>query len=116
MANLWIGTEAVYGLLNRNTWRLPLWALFIMCYISCQAILYAQGPVGAQGPGGAPWEHLTLEGFLAFVVSVQYRENREKEQTARQLAVDSAAAIAKVTTLMVDVTGALERLSQKVTA
>lgn len=89
-----------------------LW-LFIVCYFPAQVFLYGQD----HAPSGStltPWDHLTLEGALVIaigalstVVTVQYRENRKKDQ-------DWAAALARVTEVMVQQTEALERLSEKV--
>ena len=94
--------------------RIFLWLLCaFFFYVLGQARLYGQlsvSPASAE----TPWEHLTLEAALALAVGVQYRENRQKEAIARQLATEAAAAIAKATQMMVDVTQALERLNQKV--
>lgn len=101
----------------RRELRLALWVLGIGLYLVCQVALYAEeSPVPSRVVSETPWEHLTLEGALALAVAVQYRENRAKEGVARQLAVEAAAAISKATTMMVDVTGALERLCLKVDA
>ena len=104
-------------MLRKERWRMILWIMIVFLYVGAQAFLYGQGPLTQVGRSSdTPWEHLTLEGALALAVAVQYRENRAKEEVARQLAVDAAAAITKATGMMVDVTGALERLCDKIDA
>ena len=94
---------------------MALWMIIVFLYVGGQAYLYGQGSAPQSNmPSGTPWEHLTLEGALAIAVGVQYKENREKEAVARQLAVEAAAAITKATNMMVDVTAALERLCAKI--
>ena len=102
-------------MLRKERWRMGLWLIIVLLYVGGQAYLYGQG-VSPQSSAASdtPWEHLTLEGALALAVGVQYRENRAKEAVARQLAVEAAAAITKATSLMVDVTAALERLCSKI--
>ena len=94
--------------------RMSLWVLGVVFYISGQALLYGQVPTAQTPETQQQWEHLTLEGALVLAVAVQYRENRAKELIARQIASESSAAIARATTLMGDVTMALEKLSNKI--
>ena len=96
--------------------RMSLWVLGVVFYISGQALLYGQVPTAQTPETQQQWEHLTLEGALVLAVAVQYRENRAKELVARQIASESATAIAKATALMGDVTSALEKLSNKIAA
>lgn len=95
--------------------RIAIWLVLILLYVGAQALLYGQSSAAEAGAASdTPWEHLTLEGALALAVAVQYRENRAKEVVARQLAVEAAGAITRATTMMVDVTAALERLCTKI--
>jgi len=92
-----------------------LWICIAGLYIFGQAALYAQDRSPTQtSTEETPWQHLSLEGALAIAVGVQYRENRQKEESSVKLSSDAAAAIARATEIMENVTGALERLSGKV--
>ena len=105
---------------NHNKWgSIALWIFLALFYVSGQAFLYGQDrsePHDLSQPPVTPWEHITLEGFLVFVVGTQYRENRQKEAMSIQMSKDATAAIARATEIMENVTGALERLSGKVDA
>ena len=104
----------LWNVIRKET-RMALWVLGIGLYLVCQINLYGQDSSAVKSVvADTPWEHLTLEGALALAVAVQYRENRAKETVARLLAVEAAGAITRATAMMVDVTGALERLCSKI--
>lgn len=93
--------------------RFALWVACILIYGCTQAVLYGQTPTNGQA-SGTPWEHLSLEGALALAVSVQYRENRAKEQTAKELATEYREALTKVMGMVGDLVQAVDRLSGRI--
>lgn len=97
--------------------RGAIWFGIAFAYFSAQCLLYAQDRAAQQQQWPStptPWEHLSLESALAIAVGVQYRENRAKEAAATKMATDAAAAIQKATSIMEQVTAAMERLASKV--
>lgn len=90
-----------------------LWLTISSVYLLGQSALYAQDNTTPYEEK-TPYEHLTLEAALLLAVGVQYRENRKKEDQAAIMSKDAAAAIARATEIMENVTTALERLTVKV--